>query len=211
MSNDEMIAQCVIFFIAGYETTATALSLATYCLALNPEIQEQLYREIETELAKLQSEPANKKCSNPLELITFESLSKFEYLNAVLSETLRLYPPAPFLNRRAKNDIQLESPDGKYRINVKANDIINIPTFAIHHDPEQFPEPDMFRPERFIGEPSHHKYSYLPFGSGPRNCVARSLALLEAKLALLHVVRMFKFSKCKQTMVKKSLHDIVDF
>ena len=107
--------------------------------------------------------------------------------------------PATAIERRAAADCPLETADGKIRIDIKKDDIVRVPVYALHHDPGHFPEPDRFRPERFLGEPEFHKYAYIPFGSGPRNCVARSLALLEAKLAILHLIRQYRISPCAKT------------
>jgi cytochrome P450 len=121
-----------------------------------------------------------------------------EYLDAVISETLRIFPPATALERSASEDIVL----GSEQIKVNKGDIIHVPVYALHRDPENFPEPESFKPERFLAENrSHHPYSYLPFGAGPRNCVARRLALMEAKLALLYSVYNFKFSATQKTDV----------
>lgn len=198
MTTDEKIAQCIILLLAGYDTAATAITLASYMLALYPEEQEKLYEEIITVTERLKHENPEQELTD---LINTETLSRFEYMNGVVCETLRLYAPATMTERTASNDIVLENLDQSIQINVKKGDVIFLPIYSMHRDPEQFPDPESFRPERFIGEPSFHKYSYLPFGSGPRNCVAKSLALLMVKLALLHTVRMYRFSRCEQTKV----------
>jgi cytochrome P450 len=121
-----------------------------------------------------------------------------QYLDAVISETLRIFPPATALERTASEDIVL----GSEQIKVNKGDIIHVPVYALHRDPENFPEPESFKPERFLAQNrSYHPYSYLPFGAGPRNCVARRLALMEAKLALLYSVYNFKFSTTEKTDV----------
>src|SRR5699024_2527852 len=94
----------------------------------------------------------------------------------------RLCPPAGMTERRVGRDYRLETSDGKVRIDLKKDDMVQFPIYHLHHNEKYFPEPEQFMPERFVGEPTHHKYAYIPFGAGPRNCVARSLALLEAKL-----------------------------
>lgn len=198
MTTDEKIAQCIILLLADYDTAATAITLASYMLALYPEEQEKLYEEIITVTERLKHENPEQELTD---LINTETLSRFEYMNGVVCETLRLYAPATMTERTASNDIVLENLDQSIQINVKKGDVIFLPIYSMHRDPEQFPDPESFRPERFIGEPSFHKYSYLPFGSGPRNCVAKSLALLMVKLALLHTVRMYRFSRCEQTKI----------
>ncbi len=150
-----------------YDTTATTLTLAVYSLALNPDVQEKLYDEIQSVLKKLESEPENEGKST-LEMISHEVLSRFEYLNAVVNETLRLYAPAQATERTASQDIVLQTSDGSVRIDLKKGDVIHIPIYSMHRDPIHFPDPETFNPEHFLGEPKYHKYSYLPFGQGPR-------------------------------------------
>ena len=199
MTNDEMISQCILFFVAAYDTTTTTITLASYFLALNPEIQERLHEEAVTVIEKLRSE-STIQLYDPMKLVTFESLPQFEYLSAVINETLRCFPPAS-VERTASRDIRLETQDGSTSIDIKKGDVIHFPVYCIHRDEEQFPDHETFNPDRFMGEPTFHKYAYLPFGSGPRNCVARSLALLEAKMALLNVVYRYKLTTCEQTKV----------
>jgi len=160
-----------------------------YLLAVHPEIQEKLHNEIVDMVEVLTKEASPYRSTDPIELITLESLSRFEYLNAVISEALRLYAPATFIERKANKDITLRVNNYQGEINVKKGDIIQFPIYSMHRDETQFPHPYAFQPERFMNNPTFHKYSYLPFGSGPRNCVAKSLALFEAKLAVLHTIR----------------------
>lgn len=175
--------------------------MASYLLAVHPETQEKLYQEIISVFAKLSAEAGPDGPVSPIELVTNETLSRFDYLNGVLSETLRIYAPGSNVERQASKDILLQTEDGRVKINVKKDDIVHFFTYAMHRDPEQFPEPEKFRPERFIGSPTHHKYAYMPFGAGPRNCVARSLALMEAKLAILHTIRQFRLSVAPETII----------
>jgi cytochrome P450 len=129
-----------------------------------------------------------------------EMLGSLKHMDAVISETLRLYSPALAIARIASRDYTFNS-DGK-QIIFKKGVAIRIPTYGLHRNPAYFPEPDSFKPERFFPENrTHHPYAYLPFGGGPRNCVARRLALMEAKLALMHAVYNFKFSPTSRTKV----------
>ena len=201
ITNDELVAQCSLFFLAGYDTTATTLTMASYLLATNPDKQEKLYKEALSVLGKLSEEAGPDGSKDPVDLITLESLSRFEYLAAVVNETLRLYSPATFVEREVSKDMTIQKEDGSCKIHLKKNDIIQFPVYSMHRDPEQFSDPESFKPERFLGEPNFHKYAYIPFGSGPRNCIARSLALLEAKMALLHTIRQYKLSVSSKTKV----------
>lgn len=190
------MAQCLVFFLAGFETTSTTITLATYLLALNTDKQEILYQEICDQIKQLQKET---KESDLNKLITYDSLSRFEYLSAVVNETLRIYPPNNHLDRTASEDVTLQY--GPIKVHIKKGDVIHIPVYSIHHDVRNFPQPHLFKPERFLKQDTFHKYSYLPFGSGPRNCVAKSLALVEVKMAVLHMVRCYRFDVCNETKV----------
>lgn len=204
ITNDEIIAQCVLFFLAGFDTTATTITLTCYYLATNPEKQQRLYEEIARTMAKLAADHPE---ADPYELISYESMSKLEYLAAVVNETLRLCPPATLTERKTGSDFRLETSDGKTRIELRKGDQVQIPIYNLHQSEEHFSEPTKYVPERFLGEPTFHKYAYIPFGSGPRNCVARSLALFEAKLAVLHLVRNYRLSTCAKTKVSRVFMD----
>jgi cytochrome P450 family 3 subfamily A len=118
-------------------------------------------------------------------------------------ESLRLYPPVVGVERVAGQDYILENTG----IQIKKGQIIHFPIYSIHRDPDNFPEPNSFKSERFFPENrSYHPCAYLPFGGGPRNCVGMRLALLEAKLALIQVVYRFKFSTTSKTSVN---YDII--
>ena len=209
MTNEEIVAQCILFFMAGYETTATTITLALYLLALNPSKQDKLYEEIVDQLERLEKETGE---NDPVKLVTMDELNNFKYLSATIDETLRLYPPVNTLERSAKDDIVLETSDGKRKFKMMKDDVFRISVYTMHYDERQFPEPEKFQPERFIEEPTFHKYAYLPFSSGPRNCVAKRLALMEAKLAVLNIIKNFKVETCSKTSViilKKYSSDIL--
>ena len=109
-----------------------------------------------------------------------------------------MYPPALTLVRRPSENY----PVGDTGITIPTNSMVIVPVYSLHRDPENFPDPEVFKPERFFPENRiHHPYSYLPFGSGPRNCLAMRLALMEVKLALIHAVYHYKFSVAPKTQV----------
>ena len=206
MTNEEILAQCILFFIVGYDTTATTISLALYMLALNPSKQNKLHQEIVDQLERLEKETGE---SDPLKLVTLDELNNFKYLSAVVDETLRLYPPGTVLERTANDNITLEDTEGNHKVKIFKGDVVRIPVYAIHHSEKFYPNPEQFQPERFLDEPTFHKYTYLPFGSGPRNCVAKRLALMEAKLAILNIIRNYKLETCSKTMVNTSKTDLI--
>ncbi|XP_037782395.1 probable cytochrome P450 6a14 [Penaeus monodon] len=180
-------AQCVLFYIAGYDTTATTLSFLSYCLALHPSIQQKCMEEIEEVLRRHKGE------------ITYEALQEMTYLDMVFAETLRLYPPAPRVDRTVTKDFTLPDTDLKLQKGQK----ITIPIYSIHRDPDHYPDPLKFDPERFSSENKamRSQMVYLPFGSGPRNCIGMRFALMEAKVAAVYLLQEFAFIPSKKTQV----------
>ncbi|OTF80009.1 cytochrome P450-like protein, partial [Euroglyphus maynei] len=185
LSEEEIVAQCLVFFLAGYETTASTLTFCLYELAINPEIQDRLYEEVRSVLDK----------GEPLD---YEHVMRLPYIDAVISETLRHHSPASTLTRIASEPYHL--PECNYTL--QKGEMIRIPTFAIHHNPKYYPDPDRFDPERFMPENRHKivPYTYLPFGGGPRNCIGMRFALSEAKLGLARMISQFSFFKSPDTV-----------
>jgi len=186
LTEDEILAQAWIFFVAGYETTATTLSFCSYELALNQDCQQKLYEEVSSAVDQNGE-------------ISYETLTKLPYLDSVISETLRIYPPAIRLEREAMTDYKL----GDTGIELFKGQLIEIPTYAIHHSEEYYPDPHIFNPERFMPENRDQiiPYTYMPFGSGPRNCIGMRFALMEAKLGLAQIIRRFRLVRSDKTEV----------
>ncbi|CAG2178521.1 unnamed protein product, partial [Oppiella nova] len=186
LTEDEILAQCFLFFVAGYETTATTLSYCTYELALNPTLQDRLYEE-------------TKDMFNEKGEMDYSVLSRLPFIDALISETLRNYPPLLRLEREAMEDIML----GNTGVKIEKGVIAEIPVYAIHHDSDHYPDPFTFNPDRFLPQNRDHiqPYTYLPFGSGPRNCIAMRFALLEVKLALAKMSQQFRVSRVANTDV----------
>lgn len=153
-SDDELVAQCLLFFLAGFETSSTLLSFLGCELALNPDIQEKLCREID-ETQKL----------------TYEALNSMKYLDQVISECLRKWPPAMITDRICNKEITLVV-DGQ-PVTIKEGQQFWIPIYGLHMDPKYFPEPEKFDPDRYSEENVGKIVagSYVPFGIGPRNCI----------------------------------------
>ncbi|GFY77061.1 cytochrome P450 3A31 [Trichonephila inaurata madagascariensis] len=187
LSMDELVAQCVIFFIAGYDTTGSTLAFATYMLALNQDVQEKAYQEIVEVLQDTNGE------------LTYEAVQNMKYLDNIISETLRLFPPGIILERLAVADYKL----GDTGITIPKGMIVTIPAYAMQRDPENFPNPEKFDPNRFTPEERAKRdlYAYLPFGAGPRNCVGMRFALMEVKICLAYVIANFKIIKSPKTKV----------
>lgn len=160
-SEDLMLAQFFVFILAGFETTATALTYSMYLLAKHPEVQDK---------ARLQVEQVFQK-----EGLSFESFKDVNYLDFVINEALRLYTPITSILRVSEEDFQL--PCGAI---LPRGTSVNIPYLALHRDPRYFPDPLIFKPERW----ENPQPVFYPFGLGPRNCLGMKLALLELKVFL---------------------------
>lgn len=187
LTEDEAMAQCVLFFFAGQDTTSSVISYTLYLLAINPEAQEKLREEVD--------ECFNTHGEHP----SLDVITKLKYLHGVVSESLRLYPPATRVERSPVDDYVL----GDTGIKVKKGDLIAVPVYSMHHDPHYFPDPFKFDPERFSDEnvSSIQPYTYLPFGAGPRNCIGMRFALQAVKLSLIYTIRNVKVVRTEKTKV----------
>lgn len=159
-TQEEIVAQCFIFFAAGFDTTSTLMSFLSYELAINQDIQMKLYEEIRE---------ANNKLNGAR--LTYDTLNKMKYMDQVVSEALRKWPPAIFTNRKCTRNYQLDL-DGN-EIFIERGKTIFFPISSIHHDAEHYKNPKHFDPERFSDDNKHKikPGSYIPFGIGPRNCI----------------------------------------
>lgn len=161
------IDNAVAFYVAGHETTANALTWTIYLLAAQPALQEELRAEARAALAT----------GAPDDLDV-----RLPKLRATLEEAMRLYPPAPRLDREALADDEL----GGHR--VARGDLVSIWPFVVHRHAALWDRPDAFDPTRFAParKAALHRYQYLPFGAGPRVCVAARFAIVEAVIVLAH-------------------------
>ncbi|XP_054845905.1 cytochrome P450 4V2 [Eublepharis macularius] len=163
------------FMFEGHDTTAAAVNWSIYLLARYPEAQRKVHRELDEVFGD-----SNRH-------VTSDDLKKLRYLECVIKEALRLFPSVPFFARTLNEEYYIRG----YKI-PKGTDVL-IGVFALHRDPEVFPEPEEFRPERFSAENSagRHSYAYVPFSAGPRNCIGQRFAQMEEKTILATILRNF--------------------
>lgn len=173
VTDDTIIAQSVLFLLAGYETTSTTLTFFAYSLAKHPEVQRQVREELRS-LVDVHGE------------ITYQAIVEAKFLDACMHETLRLYPPAPALERKCTKDYTLPGTD----ITLKEKMLVGIPVWTLNRDPDIWEDPEAFRPERFLTENKtpNQNFAFMSFGQGPRNCVGMRFAILEVKLAIAHLI-----------------------
>lgn len=182
------MAQCAVFFFAGFETTSTLLCFMAHELACNPDIQQKLYEDIIEIETQLDGKP-----------VTYEVMKEFKYMEMIVSETLRLWPPIFQTDRQVTKPYRLEG-NGK-TVTLTMDDSIWIPIYSLHTDATYWPEPKRFDPERFNDENRKNIFagSYLPWGSGQRTCIASRFALMVAKTFFHHLLRDFRIEKCDKT------------
>lgn len=174
MTDKQVRDEALTIFLAGHETTATALTWTWYLLSQHPEAEAKLHAEIDSVLAG--------------RLPTFEDLPKLRYAEMVFAEAMRLFPPAWIIGRRALVDHEM---DGYI---IKAGDLTLHSQYLVHHDARWFPEPDKFIPERWTPElkEARPKFSYFPFGGGTRTCIGEAFAWMEASLVIATLAQQWK-------------------
>jgi cytochrome P450 len=154
--------EAMTMLLAGHDTTALTLTYALYLLSENPEAERRLQEEIDD---VIEDKPG------------MGDIPQLEYTRWVLDEAMRLYPPVYTMFRQPTEDVEL----GGYA--VPEGSLVMLPQWAIHRDPENFEDPETFRPERWES-PSNPQFSYFPFGAGPRSCIGKRFSLVEATMVL---------------------------
>lgn len=164
-TDNELVAQCLIFFLAGFETSSSALSFAAHELGANPDIQQKLYKEIKT----VNDEIGGKR-------ISYDALQKMKYLDQVVSETLRKWPLGVQIDRICVKDYVYDDGD-KLKFHIEKGTNVVFSLYGVHRDPKYYSDPEKFDPERFSNENKHNILpgTYAPFGIGPRNCIGESI------------------------------------
>ncbi|MFJ9773641.1 cytochrome P450 [Kitasatospora sp. NPDC101157] len=173
---EETRAQVLTFLVTGHESTATTLAFAMHLLACNPEAQARAHAEVDGLLDGREPGSAD--------------VEALPYLSAVIKETLRLYPAAPALGRVPTSNVRV----GDFEIPAGTDVVVS--AGVVQRDPEMWPEPDRFDPDRFLGESQNQRprYAWFPFGGGPRACIGQHLATLESILTLAVLLQRFGFT-----------------
>jgi len=171
LNPQELRDQVLTLFLAGYETVANALGWTWFLLGQNPESEGRLHAELDAVLGD--------------RLPALEDMQRLPYTAMVLSESMRLYPPAWAMGREVLEDVSI----GPYRF--QKGTMVFFSQYIVQRDPRWFPEPERFRPERFTAEAKagRPKFAYFPFGGGGRQCIGESFAWMEAILALATIAQ----------------------
>ncbi|XP_063236620.1 probable cytochrome P450 6a13 [Bacillus rossius redtenbacheri] len=187
VTDDVVAAQCLIFFVAGFETTSATIGFCLYELALNADVQRRLRTEVLRVLSRHDGE------------LSYPALKEMDYLRKVVAETLRKHPPASTLVRTCTRACVLPGT----RLQLQPGDVVLVPIPGLHHDERHFPRPERFDPERFSAERARlrHRYCYLPFGEGPRACIGSLLGSVQVKVAVAALVSRYEVQPCARTAV----------
>ncbi|CAH1249928.1 CYP3A7 [Branchiostoma lanceolatum] len=184
VSKKEIKGNGILFWAAGYDTTANTLALTAYNLAVHQEVQDKAVQEVDTIIAKRGK-------------IDYEAANELSYLETCINETLRMFPASQRFDRVCKTDTEVNG------LHIPGGTIVTFPVWAIHYDADIWPEPEKFKPERFSKEEKEARdpYAFLPFGAGPRNCLGMRLAMLELKFALAKTLQEFRFETSEKTEI----------
>jgi cytochrome P450 len=168
--------EVMTLFMAGHETTAGALSWTWYLLARHPEVEARLADELRVVLGERAP--------------TTSDLPRLRYADMVVTESMRLYPPAYGLGRQAAKATEISGRP------IARGDIVVVPTYVVQRDARWFEEPEAFRPERWDGDLARRlpRFAYFPFGGGPRQCIGNGFAQMEAVLILATIAQRFRLS-----------------
>lgn len=191
MTVQEIQMNCWIFLIAGFETSSTVLAYLAHVLCSYPDVQEKLAAEI----GQFQDNESDENGE-----LSHSTTLKMEYLDQVIRETLRMFPPAPdAIRRESIEKIGLKIPGRT--VTIPKGMTFQIGVLATHYDPKFWDSPETFDPSRFAMEKkkNHHNFQYLPFGLGPRGCIGAKLAMMEIRLAVISLVQNFRIEPCDKT------------
>lgn len=191
LSDFEILCEAMLLLSAGLDTTRSSLSTICYFLAHHQQVQERLVLELKS-IAQYTPTALGKHLS-----FDYDSLTSCQYLDAVISESLRMFPPAIFTDRVATQDYPIE----KYNVIVPKGMQVLFGIYAVHMDPDYWEQPDQFDPDRFMPGRKENIVpgSYAPFSLGPRHCIGMRFSLTETKLGLAKVLMNFKLEPAPNT------------
>ena len=172
MQREQLIDEILILFTAGHETTSNALTFTAELLARHPKIQERSFNEI--------------RDLDGLDLM--EQLKEMKFVNKIINESMRLYPPAYFIDRISLEEDAISG----FKIEAGANILFSI--YEIHRHTDFWERPEHFNPDRFEDDSLKYSPYYYPFGAGPRMCIGNNFAMYEMILAIAQLLKKFKIA-----------------
>lgn len=192
MTVEDIAGECILFFTAGFETSSTTMSYVLLELTQNPEVQVKMRKEVREVLKKYDGK------------LTYDALQELTYCENVIYETLRKYPPVAVLPRLCTKNYTVPGTD----IVIEKGTSVNIPVWGLHMDPDYFPEPEKFIPERFNAQNKSKivDFTYLPFGEGPRMCLGLRFGVMQSKAGIAALINKFNFTLNEKTKYPPEFH-----
>ncbi|XP_062855848.1 cytochrome P450 4V2 [Trichomycterus rosablanca] len=193
LSHEDIQEEVDTFMFEGHDTTAASINWALHLIGAHPEVQRKVQAELQDVFGSSKRH------------VRVEDLKRLRYLECVIKESLRIFPVVPLFARSICEDCHING----FKVPAGVNAVI-IP-YALHRDPRFFPDPEEFRPERFLPENStgRHPYAYIPFSAGPRNCIGQRFALMEEKVVLSSLLRHFDVQACQSREELRPLGELV--
>ncbi|EDS32055.1 cytochrome P450 6A1 [Culex quinquefasciatus] len=178
--------QSFVFFLAGFETSSTAMTFCLYELAQNQELQDKARKNVLDVLKEHGS-------------ISYEAVHDMKYIEMCINESLRKYPPIANILREVTKDYPVQD----MNVTLPKGHRVMLPIYAIHHDPEYYPAPDQYDPERFTpaAVAARHQMAFVPFGEGPRVCIGQRFGMMQARVGLAYLLKNFRFRLSEKTAV----------
>ena len=166
------------FSVAGHDTNASSLTWTMYLLGRHPEVQARLQQEVDAVYPE------------DTGVLTADHLARLTYMELVIKESMRMFPAVSMVGRRLCEDMEVAGHT------VPADSVCYVMIYVMHRNPEVWPEPDVFRPERFTKENScgRHPFAFIPFSAGPRNCIGQRFAMFEQKVLIAKFLHRFTVS-----------------
>ncbi|KAJ9581664.1 hypothetical protein L9F63_023158, partial [Diploptera punctata] len=195
-TDEDIAAQALTFFLDGYETSSSALTVVLHNLACYPAEQKNLQEEVDSKIEENDGK------------LTFDALQTMSYLDMVLNESLRMHPAVPYMNRLCTKPFEVPLSDGK-TLKVEVGTPVVTPILGIHHDPEYYPDSRKFIPERFTEEnkATRPKYTHFPFGEGPRICLGMRFAQMQIKALVSTILSEYNIEKTENTRISDTYTD----
>ncbi|KAI5651315.1 cytochrome p450 domain-containing protein [Phthorimaea operculella] len=181
------------FMFEGHDTTASGLDFCLMSLANHKDVQEKIFKELK-EVFGDSDRPA-----------TIDDLNALKYLECCIKESLRLYPPVPFIGRKLTDPVVLSG------YTIPAGVQCHIHVYDLHRNEKVYPEPEKYDPDRFLPENcvTRHPYAFIPFSAGPRNCIGQRFAMLEMKSCLASLLRKFRLEPVTKPEDLEFMADLV--
>ncbi|XP_037559555.1 cytochrome P450 4V2 [Dermacentor silvarum] len=193
LTEEEVRNEVTSIFIGGFETTASSIGYTLFLLGNHPEVQAKVHEEIDSIFADDMERD-----------VTIEDVKQLKYMECVVKESMRLYPPVPLIARNVDEDMQV----GEYTVPRGAVAVAAI--YFIQRHPKYYENPDTFLPERFLDTKEKNPYLYIPFSGGFRNCIGQRFANLEEKILLTQIMRLFTVtSKLRMDQLQLSIEVVL--